>query len=137
MTPCGPMMSGALLERVSKEATAYLHHLVEKYDDLAVETSLFSSLAFKKAWTFFLHADAPEHVHPFRLLEEVPVRLKRSELPSKNLRSFLAASSYFLALAHLSFSYLISKTGAVCRPQWGASSGDISLLVSEPGAQRP
>ncbi|CAK8988293.1 Hypothetical protein (Fragment) [Durusdinium trenchii] len=41
------------------DATAYLDHLSGPfYDDLA-------------DWTFFLHADAPEHVHPFRLLEEV------------------------------------------------------------------
>lgn len=41
------------------DATAYLDHLAgAHYDDLA-------------AWTFFLHADAPEHIHPFRLLEEV------------------------------------------------------------------
>ena len=41
-------MSGALLERVSKEATAYLHHLVEKYDDLAAETSSFCIYTIKE-----------------------------------------------------------------------------------------
>lgn len=41
------------------DATAYLAHLAgDRHSELA-------------DWTFFLHADAPEHVHPFRLLEEV------------------------------------------------------------------
>ncbi|CAJ1334986.1 unnamed protein product, partial [Effrenium voratum] len=61
------------------DATAYLHHLVEEYDDLA-------------AWTFFLHADAPEHVHPFRLLEEVLSAAQKGALDE--------ASFPFLYLSH-------------------------------------
>eukprot|EP00927_Polykrikos_kofoidii_P073172 TRINITY_DN69243_c0_g1_i1.p1 TRINITY_DN69243_c0_g1~~TRINITY_DN69243_c0_g1_i1.p1 ORF type:complete len:787 (+),score=121.87 TRINITY_DN69243_c0_g1_i1:323-2362(+) len=40
------------------DATAYLTHLAGRRDDLA-------------DWTFFLHADAPEHIQPMRLLVDV------------------------------------------------------------------
>eukprot|EP00931_Biecheleriopsis_adriatica_P061049 TRINITY_DN36692_c0_g1_i2.p1 TRINITY_DN36692_c0_g1~~TRINITY_DN36692_c0_g1_i2.p1 ORF type:complete len:585 (-),score=124.50 TRINITY_DN36692_c0_g1_i2:19-1773(-) len=50
------------------DATAYLDHLSGMpREELA-------------AWTFFLHADAPEHVHPFRLLEEVLVAARSGAL---------------------------------------------------------
>eukprot|EP00439_Symbiodinium_sp_Y106_P025741 s3158_g3.t1 len=67
------------------DATAYLDHLAgPNYDDLA-------------AWTFFLHADAPEHVHPFRLLEEVLAAV-RSGLLEQDMFPFLYLSHNFLDL---------------------------------------
>lgn len=67
------------------DATAYLHHLSgPKYQDLA-------------AWTFFLHADAPEHVHPFRLLEEV-VSAARSGTLQVDTFPFLYLSHNYLDL---------------------------------------
>ncbi|CAE7190666.1 amt, partial [Symbiodinium sp. CCMP2456] len=67
------------------DATAYLDHLAgPNYDDLA-------------AWTFFLHADAPEHVHPFRLLEEV-LSAVRSGLLEQDTFPFLYLSHNFLDL---------------------------------------
>ncbi|CAE7398561.1 unnamed protein product [Symbiodinium natans] len=67
------------------DATAYLHHLAgSNYDDLA-------------AWTFFLHADAPEHVHPFRLLEEV-LAAARSGMLQEDTFPFLYLSHNYLDL---------------------------------------
>lgn len=67
------------------DATAYLAHLAgERYQDLA-------------DWTFFLHADAPEHVHPFRLLEEVFAAARGAALSEENF-PFLYLSHNYLDL---------------------------------------
>ena len=44
--------------------------LEELYDSPHIEGRKAPCEQEREAWTFFLHADAPEHVHPFRLLEE-------------------------------------------------------------------
>mmetsp|Transcript_129552 Transcript_129552/g.414312 ORF Transcript_129552/g.414312 Transcript_129552/m.414312 type:complete len:620 (-) Transcript_129552:28-1887(-) len=67
------------------DATAYLAHLSGKHcDDLA-------------DWTFFLHADAPEHVHPFRLLEEVFLAARSGALDADSF-PFMYLSHNFLDL---------------------------------------
>ncbi|CAK0881261.1 unnamed protein product [Prorocentrum cordatum] len=64
------------------DATAYLAHLAgPRYSDLAT-------------WTFFLHADAPEHVHPFRLLEDIVVAVRSGTLDSDQFPFMYLSHNY-------------------------------------------
>jgi len=93
----GPVAHLVDVERVEDElraddATAYLAHLSgPRYDDLA-------------SWTFFLHADAPEHVLPFRLLEEVTLAVRSGSFDEEEF-PFLYLSHNYLDLAKSRFTW--------------------------------
>mmetsp|Transcript_55442 Transcript_55442/g.161912 ORF Transcript_55442/g.161912 Transcript_55442/m.161912 type:complete len:598 (-) Transcript_55442:78-1871(-) len=101
------------VERVEDElraddATAYLAHLGgDHYDDLA-------------SWTFFLHADAPEHILPFRLLEEVFAAVHSSSLNEEDF-PFLYLSHNYLDLGKSRHTWDDHASPSLWRRLFGSS----------------
>jgi len=103
---CGEAVDAGLGEALKAALAPVAHHVEVEHimDELRADdaTAYLSHLAGPlnndiAAWTFFLHADAPEHIHPFRLLEEVFAAVQSGMLDEDDF-PFLYLSHNYLDL---------------------------------------
>eukprot|EP00927_Polykrikos_kofoidii_P054692 TRINITY_DN49080_c0_g1_i1.p1 TRINITY_DN49080_c0_g1~~TRINITY_DN49080_c0_g1_i1.p1 ORF type:complete len:770 (-),score=102.63 TRINITY_DN49080_c0_g1_i1:263-2401(-) len=89
------------------DSTAYFAHLAGKYDDLA-------------EWTFFLHADAPEHVYPMVMFEDVLAALRGGTLDSERF-PFLYLTNNYLEMEQSRLTWDNYSSPAIWKEVFGGS----------------